>query len=241
MERLQKHNHPGLLIAFEGIDGCGKGTQIDMLADRFKGEGWGDRVVMNKQPGATKLGLAIREILFHTVTTHNMEPDAASLLFLASHVQSLCDVVIPALKAGKVVISDRWCAYSDVAFGLHGLERPISQALVDARSALGGPEPDLLFFMYGDPATLLTRAFGRAGESHESGKRWANVETLSRIQQTYHSLFEPMHWDRMGTSRNVARGPLVEVCADTATPADIFNHTIWPAVFSKVRRHFDLS
>lgn len=232
--RLKKHTLPGMLIAFEGIDGCGKGTQIDMLVEAFRREGWGDRLVMNKQPGGTKLGQAVRETLFHTVTTHNMEPDAASLLFLASHVQSLHDVVMPALEAGKVVISDRWCAYSDVAFGLHGLARPISPALVNARMALGGPEPDVLFFMHGNPATLLARATGRTTETHESGKAWANPQTLAKIQDTYFRLFDALAGDP-GSGYHAVTADLIG-----RGPTHIFNTCVWPVVFKAVRRHFDL-
>ena len=224
---------PGLLITFEGIDGCGKGTQIELLVEAIQREGWGDRVVLTKQPGGTALGNVIRDILFKTITTHKLEPDAASLLFFASHVQALAEIVYPALKAGKIVIADRWCAYSDVAFGLHGLARPIHQSLVDFRRALGGPEPDLLFFMHGDPQTLLERATGRTTESHESGKRWAKVDTITRIQEEYFRIFDGM----MDTK---VPSPLRAVRADHRTAPMIFGQEVWPAVFATVRRHFDL-
>lgn len=220
-----------MLVVFEGIDGCGKGTQVQMLAEAIRREGWGDRVVLNKQPGATRLGQSIRDLLFHSITTHEMEPDAASLLFFAAHVQSLHDVVMPALAAGKIVISDRWCAYSDVAFGLHGLERPISPALVKVRNALGGPAPDLLFFMHGNPATFLDRALARSSEKHEAGKAWAHADTLDRIQQEYFRIFEPMVGD--------PGSGYCPIDADQA-PELIFETIVWRRFFSAMRRHFDL-
>src|ERR1035438_6859193 len=83
--------YPGVLIVFVGIDGCGKGTQIDLLKARLISEGLGDRLVFSKQPGGTPVGMEIRRILFETVGSKNMSPLTYQHLCGASHVEG-CEI-----------------------------------------------------------------------------------------------------------------------------------------------------
>lgn len=185
---LKRHGLPGVLIAFEGIDGCGKGTQIERLHARLKAEGYGDRVVRTKQPGDTKLGRGIRDLLFHSVRTHEMDADACTLLYLTAHLQMMRDIVWPALHAGKIVIADRWDAFSGTIFGSHALYEPAHPDIQTLRWKLAGCRPDLTLFLQGDPSNLLARATNRA-ETHEAGKAWAEAQTLERLQEAYRELF----------------------------------------------------
>lgn len=192
-QRLPKHDYPGMLIVFEGIDGCGKGTQLSMLADELRQRtstpetNW-LKVITTKQPGDTPVGLAVRDILFHTVTTHNMEPNTASLLFLVSNVEQMAHNVIPALQAGNIVLSDRYSAYSDPAYAIT-LRRPVHPSIINLRAEISGPEPDLIFHFRGDPAKLLDRAKSRTSESHQKGKVWSNVDAMRRVQDFYDRMF----------------------------------------------------
>src|SRR5271170_2537257 len=147
----------GRFITFEGIDGTGKSTQIKMLVERMKQEGYD--VLETKEPGSpaepTKLGLELRQILFHTVTTHNMAPGVADLLFLADHVQHVHKLIEPALAAGKVVISDR---YSDSQFA-YATSKKCPGYILEAYQAAFGPIPDLTFlFVSANPEVTLLRA-----------------------------------------------------------------------------------
>jgi len=104
-----------VLIVLEGIDGCGKSTQAKLLAEWFWGQGR-DAVVI-REPGATPAGEKIREILLDpSISLTGM---ADLLLFHAARAQVLCDAVVPALQAGKVVIMDRFY-HSTIAYQAFG-------------------------------------------------------------------------------------------------------------------------
>lgn len=177
----------GKFITFEGIDGTGKTTQLALLAERLKQEGYD--VLVTKEPGSpvepTKLGLELRTILFHTVTTHNMAPGVADLLFLADHVQHVKKLIEPSLEEGKLVISDR---YSDSQFAYSEAKNGgrCPGWVMEAYAAAFGPIPDItVLFVSADPTTTLQRAWARRGEQHQAGKVWNEVDQQVRIQQAY--------------------------------------------------------
>jgi dTMP kinase len=176
----------GRLITFEGIDGTGKSTQLALLADRMRQEGYD--VLVTKEPGSpvepTKLGLELRQILFHTVTTHNMARGVADLLFLADHVQHVDKLIEPALAEGKIVISDR---YSDSQFA-YASSKKCPAYILEAYAAAFGPIPDVTFlFVSSDPAVTLARAQARRGEEagKQDGKTWNKVQEQITIQGEY--------------------------------------------------------
>ena len=90
---------PGQYIAFEGIEGCGKSTHVQRLATHLG-------AVITREPGGTDIGTKLREILANVANTH-LSPRAEALLMAADRAQHLHELVIPALKSGKHVISDR--------------------------------------------------------------------------------------------------------------------------------------
>lgn len=184
---------------------------------------------MFKQPGATPLGNEMRRLLFKDITTHNMESDTACLLFMASAVEGQAQVVIPALNAGKIVISDRWDAFSGIQFGKYALEPPARKSILDCRANIELVNPDLVFFMHGDPATFLARAFARIGETHQAGKSWANVPTLTKIQDGYYEMFSGRVLGPDGKYQCA-----VHVEADKDTPEVIFERQIWPVVLANI-------
>jgi dTMP kinase len=132
----------GKLIAFEGIDGCGKSTQLRLLA-RFLEEK-GIEVVVTREPGGTALGEEIRRVLLHT--SPGPVPKAELLLYLADRVQHVEEVIRPALALGKVVLTDRFYL-STLAYQCYG--RGLSQEIfrVVTEWSLGGlkPHTTLLF------------------------------------------------------------------------------------------------
>lgn len=103
-----------LYIALEGVEGCGKSTQAQLLADRLG-------AVLTREPGGTRLGGRVREILLDPATG-KLEPMTEVLLFNADRVQHLHEVVLPALQDGQPVVSDRSyvsnCVYQGHARGL---------------------------------------------------------------------------------------------------------------------------
>lgn len=95
----------GKLITFEGPEGSGKSTQIDLLADNLKDKGID--VLITKEPGGTKIGQDIRNILLDN-DNQNMDYKTELLLYVADRRQHIAEKILPALKDGKIVISDRF-------------------------------------------------------------------------------------------------------------------------------------
>jgi dTMP kinase len=108
---MERHKYPGLFIALEGLDGAGISTQAQMLEDRIKAEGY--KTLLTKEPTNNIIGGLIRGQLTNDWKTGM---DALQLLFAADRAHHLEREVIPALKAGLVVISDRYL-FSTIAFG----------------------------------------------------------------------------------------------------------------------------
>ncbi len=129
----------GLFITFEGIEGCGKSTQVGLLAAALGAAG--HRVVRTREPGGTAIGDAIRTILLNPVFS-NLQPTTELLLYAASRAQHVAEIIRPALARGDVVISDR---FTDSTHVYQGAARRIDQQHVEALRALatGGLTPNL--------------------------------------------------------------------------------------------------
>jgi len=95
----------GYLISFEGGEGTGKSTQIDLLSRRLKEAGC--EVVVTKEPGGTRIGEKIRKILLE-IDNKNMDSFTELLLYTADRAQDLAENIKPALKKGKIVLTDRY-------------------------------------------------------------------------------------------------------------------------------------
>src|SRR5512138_2261321 len=95
----------GKFITIEGLDGCGKITQVEKLADALRRDGL--HPVVTREPGGTATGDKVRSILLNTGTA-NLSPHAELALMFASRAQHIHEVIQPALAAGKVVLCDRF-------------------------------------------------------------------------------------------------------------------------------------
>ncbi|MFH1653346.1 MAG: dTMP kinase [Pseudomonadota bacterium] len=133
----------GLFITFEGIEGCGKSTQIKLLADFLKKEG--SQVLLTREPGGTSIGDKIREILLDPENA-GMSARCELLLYSASRHQHVSEKIIPSLKKGMVVLSDR---FFDATQAYQGAARKLSGDLVEEcrRIATEGIDPDLTFIL----------------------------------------------------------------------------------------------
>jgi dTMP kinase len=129
---------PGFLVTFEGGEGSGKSTQIEKLADFLRREG--HAVVTAREPGSTRVGEAVRELLLRTGP--DLAPEAELALFLAARAQLTAEIVRPALAAGTVVLLDR---YGDSSIAYQGHGRGLDPERVAECNALvtGGLQPDL--------------------------------------------------------------------------------------------------
>jgi dTMP kinase len=113
--KQKKLSYPGFFISFEGGEGAGKSTQIRYLVDYFKAHKI--PVLLTLEPGGTKIGEKIRELLLNP-NHSELRPRAELLLYLADRAQHVEECILPALKAGKVVITDRYADSSNVYQGI---------------------------------------------------------------------------------------------------------------------------
>ena len=125
-------------ITFEGIDGCGKSTQLRMLASELRLRG--REVISTREPGGTPLGLRIRQVLLDS--EEQVDPLAELLLYAADRAQHVRSHVRPALDSGHIVLSDR---YADATVAYQGAGRGFPDELVSELVALatGGLMPHL--------------------------------------------------------------------------------------------------
>src|SRR5438105_1638684 len=110
----------GKFIVFDGTEGCGKSTQVQMLRQRLEGEpvGRGLEVVVVRDPGSTRIGEQVREILLNP-SHAEMGMRCEMLLYMSARAQMMHETILPALGAGKLVLCDRFVS-STLAYQLGG-------------------------------------------------------------------------------------------------------------------------
>lgn len=165
----------GLFITFEGTDGCGKTTQIEMLKDYFEKEG--RTVLLTREPGAKGLGTKLREILLNY--DGEVSPVCESFLFLADRAQHVDTIIKPAVARGEIVLCDRHTD-STVAYQGYGRELDIEQIKMLNNIATSGLKPDLTFIFDIDIDTAQKRV-GKNKDRMES----AGIEFFKRVRNGY--------------------------------------------------------
>jgi dTMP kinase len=146
-------------ISFEGGEGAGKSTQIDLLAKRLTAAG--HRVIVTREPGGTPLGESIRHLLKHAPENRDMAAETELLLFLASRAELVRKVIVPALNEGQWVLSDRFLDSTTV---YQGLGRRLPAEIVERVNAFAvGPHlPGLTLVLDLDPQETRRRLQARA-------------------------------------------------------------------------------
>ena len=143
----------GLFITFEGLDGCGKSTQMELLAAALAERGY--VVTVTREPGGTPLGEAIRDMLLDP-RHHGMSARAEALLYAAARAHLVEQVVRPALEDGQIVLCDR---YIDSSLAYQGYGRGLGTDYVMLVNdwGIGGLFPDLTLFLDLDDSVRSTR------------------------------------------------------------------------------------
>lgn len=150
----------GVFISFEGSEGCGKSTQMDLLARQLRAQG--HRVRTTREPGGTPIGEEIRHTLKHSKDNAAMTPEAELLLVNASRAQLVREVIQPALAAGELVLCDR---FYDSTLAYQGYGRQLDLKLVQSAIdiAVGGLRPNLTLLLKVSPKIAeLRRALRQA-------------------------------------------------------------------------------
>lgn len=149
----------GIFISFEGSEGCGKSTQIDLLRRALQESS--RAVHVTREPGGTTLSEAIRHLLKHSKEGEAMTPEAELLLFTASRAQLVREKLLPALAEGTVILADRYFDSTTVYQGL-ARQLPLEKVETINRFAVGQCIPDLTFVLDLESAVARQRMMRRA-------------------------------------------------------------------------------
>lgn len=165
----------GLFITFEGADGCGKTTQLNLLEKYLKDKGL--NVIVTREPGAKGLGEKFREILlnYDGIVSDRCE----SFLFLADRAQNIDTIVKPAVSSGKIVLCDRHID-SSVAYQGYGRGLDIQQIKNLNTIAAGGMLPDLTLVFDIDIETSMQRVGNNKDRMENSG-----IDFFNRVRNGY--------------------------------------------------------
>jgi dTMP kinase len=132
-----------LFITFEGPDGSGKSTQINLIANQLSRQGY--KVLCTREPGGTAIGNQIRQVL-HDIKNTEMSARAEILLYSASRAQLVEQVILPHLAQGGVVLCDR---YADSTYAYQGFGRQLDFGTLRliTEFATQGLKPDLTIYL----------------------------------------------------------------------------------------------
>ena len=167
--------HKGLFITFEGADGCGKTTQMKLLAEYLTNSG--RDVLLTREPGGKGLGEKVREILLNY--DGDVSDRCESFLFLADRAQNIDIIVNPAVKEGKIVLCDRHTD-STVAYQGYGRGLDLEQIHNLNKIATSGLKPDLTIVLDVDVETSQARV-GDEKDRMES----AGIEFFERVRNGF--------------------------------------------------------
>jgi dTMP kinase len=212
----------GLFITFEGTEGSGKSTQIDILAQRLHEEGYAVRKF--REPGGTPIGEEIRHTLKHSNANHAMTAETELLLMNASRAQLVREAIRPALAGGAIVLCDRFYD-STIAYQGHGRGLDLVMVRNIIHAAVGETRPHL---------TLLLLVPVKVSEARRKARLLPGLETVrDRMEEADRGFFERVE---QGYARLAEEEPnRVRSIDATARPAEV-TREIWGAVEPLVRK-----
>lgn len=195
LSAIGPHLHGGLFVVFEGGEGAGKSTQVDLLATALRARG--RETTVTREPGATGIGQQIRSLLLDRAAgegrhAEHLTPRAEALLYAADRAHHVALVIRPALERGQVVLSDRYVD-SSLAYQGAGRVLPVDEVSWLSAWATGGLKPDLVVLLDIEPRTGLDRVAARgAADRLESEDlafhervRYAFLDLASEDQHRY--------------------------------------------------------
>ncbi len=179
-------------IAFEGAEACGKSTQAALLAQRLD-------AVLTRETGGTAIGAQLRDIL-HDHDHAHLAPRAEALMTAADRAQHLAEVVVPALDAGRHVVSDR-SLYSTLAYQGYGRELPVDRLREINNWAIEGRWPDYVVFLDTPDELIAERLRGRDLDRFEA----AGDEFHQRVIAGFRTMAraEPDRWITINGSGSI--------------------------------------
>jgi dTMP kinase len=213
----------GKFITIEGLDGCGKSTQLEKLAGVLRAEGID--VVVTREPGGTPIGDRIRAVLLDSRTA-GLDPWTELALMFASRVQHLHEKILPALDSGQFLLCDRFTDSSEAYQG-GGRKLGSEPVLALHRLLCGNVLPDLTILMDSDVAASVSRA-RRRNQSHTG----QNSVDENRFEQENRAFFERVRNAFLAIAR---REPQRVVAVDARRPVDVVHKEIVAEVRRRLR------
>jgi dTMP kinase len=183
MLSVLSHTQRGRFITFEGLDGCGKSTQLKKLAAVLTAQGL--PLVVTREPGGTPTGEKVRQLLLDT-STSSLAPLAELALMFAARAQHIAEVIQPALAEGRIVLCDR---FTDSTEAYQGGGRKLgSEAVLTLHRILcGNVWPELTILMDSDVAMSVDRA--RRRNQTQAGKNKRTKSDENRFEQESRAFF----------------------------------------------------
>lgn len=177
----------GYFITFEGVEGCGKSTQIRLLGEILESSGY--HVVVTREPGGCRISDKIRSILLDA-DNRGMHPLTELMLYAAARAQHVAEVIRPALEAGHLVLCDR---FTDATIAYQSCGRGIERSTIDTLNTLAcqSLSPDLTILIDCDAEVGLTRARQRIEATSGPREERFELESLEfhrRVRDGYLSL-----------------------------------------------------
>lgn len=188
MDNKRNSTQRGKLIVFEGVEGCGKTTQLRRLGRWLQESGWLARLkaslVVTREPGGTELGLGLRRLLLESSTHTSMQPRAELFLYAADRSQHVEELFKPQLEKGTIILCDR---YTDSTIAYQGYGRGLSLPLIEKLNqiATDGLDSDLTLWLD------LEVALGLARKRQQQETNWMEQADLAfhqRVQAGFQAL-----------------------------------------------------
>jgi dTMP kinase len=213
-----KRERRGKFITIEGLDGCGKSTQLNRLAEALQADGL--NVVVTREPGGTVVGEKIRAVLLDS-STKCLSPLAEMALMFASRAQQIEERVLPAIEAGTWVLCDRFTDSSEAYQG--GGRQLGSEVVLQMHRICCRLQPDLTILMDSDVTASIERARRRNKATAGAGEQDEN-----RFEQESRAFFERVHDKYIEIAR---REPQRVAMVDARRPGDI----VFPEILAAVK------
>jgi len=174
---------PGRFITFEGLDGCGKSTQLALASELLRRLGYS--VTATREPGGTPVGQKIRDVVVNA-SPGSVSPLTELALMFAARAQHIEQVILPALQRGEVILCDR---FTDSSVAYQGYGRGVALDTIRALDGLlcQGARPDLTLLLDVDAQKSLRRTAARNWEARQQDSRFEKegMEFFERVRKGY--------------------------------------------------------
>ena len=191
----------GKFIVIEGIDGCGKTTQIDELSKWLPKSGLikkGSKLITTREPGGSQLGKKLRSLILDNNENNKPSSLAELLLYSADRAEHVSKIIAPALKNDDWVISDR---FTDSTLAYQGYGRNINLEIIKNIESIvcQGEYPDLTFFLEISPEESILRRKNEIPDRIES----EGIRFLEKVNEGFKIIAKQKNWTVISASQNI--------------------------------------